>query len=61
MKKRMICWVSKDEINMEFCLYVFIFIAVRVVEVLGTELPLKIYKETQRIEAEGGMTIKVSK
>ncbi|KAI8128657.1 hypothetical protein FF38_10804 [Lucilia cuprina] len=31
---------------------------VRVVEVLGTELPLKIYKETQRIEAEGGMTIK---
>ncbi|KAM7344235.1 phosphorylated adaptor for RNA export [Cochliomyia hominivorax] len=30
---------------------------VRIVEVLGTELPLKIYKETQRIEAEGGMTV----
>lgn len=37
------------------------FFSVRVVEVLGTELPLKVYKETQRIEAEGGMTIKVSK
>ncbi|XP_073813472.1 phosphorylated adaptor for RNA export [Musca autumnalis] len=31
---------------------------VRIVEVLGLELPLKIFKETQRIEADGGMTIK---
>uniref|UniRef100_A0A1A9W0Z6 Phosphorylated adapter RNA export protein n=1 Tax=Glossina brevipalpis TaxID=37001 RepID=A0A1A9W0Z6_9MUSC len=31
----------------------------RTIEVLGIELPLEIYKETQRIEAEGGMTIKV--
>lgn len=34
---------------------------IRVLEVLGTDLPLKIYKETQRIEAEGGMTIKNGK
>ncbi|XP_013104903.2 phosphorylated adapter RNA export protein [Stomoxys calcitrans] len=31
---------------------------VRIVEVLGTEIPLKVFKETQRIEADGGMTIK---
>ncbi|KAI9577823.1 phosphorylated adapter RNA export protein [Glossina fuscipes] len=33
----------------------------RIIEVLGTELPFEIYKETQRIEAEGGMTIKNGK
>ncbi|KAH8353970.1 hypothetical protein KR067_006705 [Drosophila pandora] len=31
---------------------------VRVVEVLGMDLPLELYKETQRIEADGGMMIK---
>lgn len=36
-------------------------VAVKIVEVLGTELPIKIFKETIKIEAEGGMTIKVSK
>ncbi|XP_075168686.1 phosphorylated adaptor for RNA export [Haematobia irritans] len=30
---------------------------VKIVEVIGIELSLKIYKETQRIEADGGMTI----
>ncbi|XP_022221640.1 phosphorylated adapter RNA export protein [Drosophila obscura] len=31
---------------------------IRVVEVLGMDLPLELYKETQRIEADGGMMIK---
>ncbi|KAH8277781.1 hypothetical protein KR018_006817 [Drosophila ironensis] len=31
---------------------------VRVVEVLGMDLPLHLYKETQRIEADGGMMIR---
>ncbi|XP_034107125.1 phosphorylated adapter RNA export protein [Drosophila albomicans] len=31
---------------------------VRVVEILGLEVPLELYKETQRIEADGGMMIK---
>ncbi|KAH8370899.1 hypothetical protein KR093_005510 [Drosophila rubida] len=31
---------------------------VRVVEVLGLDVPLELYKETQRIEADGGMMIK---
>ncbi|XP_017475513.1 PREDICTED: phosphorylated adapter RNA export protein [Rhagoletis zephyria] len=30
---------------------------VRIVDVLGTKLPVEIYKETQRIEADGGMMI----
>jgi len=30
------------------------------VEILGMDLPLQLYKETQRIEADGGMMIKVS-
>ncbi|KAH8284969.1 hypothetical protein KR054_003348 [Drosophila jambulina] len=34
---------------------------VRVVEVLGIDLPLELYKETQRIEADGGMMIKNGK
>ncbi|KAH8254570.1 hypothetical protein KR032_010946 [Drosophila birchii] len=34
---------------------------VRVVEVLGMDLPLELYKETQRIEADGGMMIKNGK
>jgi len=33
---------------------------VRVVEVLGIDVCLELYKETQRIEADGGMMIKVS-
>ncbi|KAH8297168.1 hypothetical protein KR044_005795 [Drosophila immigrans] len=31
---------------------------VRVVQVLGLDVPLELYKETQRIEADGGMMIK---
>ncbi|ALC40541.1 Phax [Drosophila busckii] len=31
---------------------------VRVVQVLGVDVPLQLYKETQRIEADGGMMIK---
>ncbi|KAH8415934.1 hypothetical protein KR222_004324, partial [Zaprionus bogoriensis] len=31
---------------------------VRVVKVLGIEVPLELYRETQRIEADGGMMIK---
>ncbi|KAI8038682.1 phosphorylated adapter RNA export protein [Drosophila gunungcola] len=34
---------------------------VRVVEVLGMDLPMELYKETQRIEADGGMMIKNGK
>ncbi|XP_017015127.1 phosphorylated adapter RNA export protein [Drosophila takahashii] len=34
---------------------------VRVVEILGMELPIELYKETQRIEADGGMMIKNGK
>ncbi|XP_037714242.1 phosphorylated adapter RNA export protein [Drosophila subpulchrella] len=34
---------------------------VRVVEILGMDLPLQLYKETQRIEADGGMMIKNGK
>lgn len=33
----------------------------RVVKVLGLDVPLELYKETQRIEADGGMMIKVRK
>ncbi|KAH8402209.1 hypothetical protein KR009_010455 [Drosophila setifemur] len=39
----------------------FVPFPVRVVEVLGMELPLELYKETQRIEADGGMMIKYGK
>lgn len=33
--------------------------AVRVVEVLGTDLPIELFKKTQKIESEGGMMIMV--
>lgn len=33
--------------------------AVRVVNVLGKEIPTKLFKETQKIEADGGMLIMV--
>lgn len=31
----------------------------RIVEVLGRDLPIKLFKETQRIEKDGGMMIVV--
>lgn len=41
-------------------IYKFYLVVVRVVKVLGIDVPLELYKETQRIEADGGMMIKVS-
>lgn len=38
-------------------LIVFFLISVRVVNVLGRELPIKLFKETQKIECDGGMLI----
>lgn len=35
-------------------------ISVRIVEVLGREIPMKLFKETQKIERDGGMMIMVS-
>lgn len=33
------------------------FISVRVVNILGRDLPIKLFKETQKIESDGGMLI----
>lgn len=40
-----------------FFLAVLFCISVRVVNVLGRDLPIKLFKETQKIESDGGMLI----
>lgn len=37
-----------------------IIFSVRIVNILGTSLPVQIYKEAQQIECNGGMLIMVS-
>jgi phosphorylated adapter RNA export protein len=32
---------------------------VRIVNILGKDIPIKLFKETQRIESDGGMLIMV--
>lgn len=38
------------------CIFVYL-ITVRVVNILGRDLPIKLFKETQKIESDGGMLI----
>ena len=37
----------------------FLFVSVRIVSILGREIPIKLFKETQKIESDGGMLIMV--
>lgn len=54
------CWVCfVQHIVIKF-INALIFLLVRIIKILGTELPVEIYKETQRIEADGGMMIRVT-
>lgn len=46
-----------DLINHQFNYYI---ISERIIQVLGASKAVELYKETQRIEAEGGMLVMVS-
>lgn len=41
-------------------MFFFKYILVKIINVLGTVLPLEVFRETQKIESLGGMLIMVS-
>lgn len=61
-KDDLMCELCDNTLSKKLCNFLFFFLypTVRVVEVLGIDLPIQIFKETQLVESNGGMLIMVS-